>query len=259
MTSSIFKRPVVGIHNRSYGIIFDLIECLVQRDFSYMTSDIRITYNNIKEHLLDSQVERVVVIAHSQGGIIISTVIDALYATLPPSAFDKLEIYTFGCAANHFNNPPRCTQCHNGSCAGPTDLHLQKPPTKRQISVVEHYVNEHDFVGRLGVLRFVKGQSLENQFVGKVFTRLGSAGHLFRQHYLDPMFSSGESGSGFLDEVVVVERGTIIARGDMATSVDREGGEEGTEVGLEQSIAAEGRTVKELSRLWKYRDGAVPE
>lgn len=96
MISTIFKRPVIGVHNRTYGIIFDLIECLVQRDFSYMTSDIRITYNNIKETLLDEEVDRVVLIAHSQGGIIIGAALDALYADVPASAWEKLEVYTFG-------------------------------------------------------------------------------------------------------------------------------------------------------------------
>jgi len=97
MISTIFRRPVTGVHNRTYGLIFDLFECLVQRDFSYMTDDIRVACNKIKETLLDEEVDRVVLIAHSQGGIIISAAVDALCADLPPAAFEKLEVYTFGC------------------------------------------------------------------------------------------------------------------------------------------------------------------
>lgn len=96
MISTIFRRPVTGVHNRTYGLIFDLFECLVQRDFSYMTDDIRIAYNTLKETLLDEDVDKVVLVTHSQGGIIVAAAVDALCADLPPAAFDKLEIYTFG-------------------------------------------------------------------------------------------------------------------------------------------------------------------
>lgn len=98
--SAIFGRPVTGIHNRTYGVLGDLMECLIQRDLLYSTEDTRLTYNYMKTTLLDPEVKRVVVLAHSQGGIIVSSVIDALYADLIPSAFDKLEIYTFGYVPN---------------------------------------------------------------------------------------------------------------------------------------------------------------
>lgn len=97
MISTIFRRPVTGVHNRTYGLLFDLLECLVQRDFSYMTDDIRIAYNTLKETLLDEDVDKVVLMTHSQGGIIAAAAVDALCVDLPPAAFEKLEIYTFGC------------------------------------------------------------------------------------------------------------------------------------------------------------------
>lgn len=37
--SKIFHRPVTGVHNRTLGILFDLVECLVQRDFGYVRSN----------------------------------------------------------------------------------------------------------------------------------------------------------------------------------------------------------------------------
>lgn len=77
-------------------MLWDLLECLIQRDLLYSTEDTRLTYNYIKTTLLDPTVKRVVILAHSQGGIIVSSVIDSLYADLMPEAFDKLEIYTFG-------------------------------------------------------------------------------------------------------------------------------------------------------------------
>ena len=90
---------------------------MIQRDFGYTTKDIRAAYKHIKEALLDPKLSKVVVVVHSQGGLIMSIALDNLLADLPrsctlprllhlnPPDFQKLEIFTFGCAANHFNNP----------------------------------------------------------------------------------------------------------------------------------------------------------
>lgn len=99
LLSLIFKRPVVGIHNRTYGVVFDLMECLVQRCFSYSTDSTRITYRHLKSVLQDQKITRVVCVAHSQGGIILATALDSLFADVPSGSFDKLEIYTFGFVA----------------------------------------------------------------------------------------------------------------------------------------------------------------
>ncbi|KAJ4423210.1 hypothetical protein N0V82_002071 [Gnomoniopsis sp. IMI 355080] len=100
-----FGRPIVGIHNRTSGIVFDVIECLVQRNLSYATEDIRQCYRVMKEKLYDPQYSKVVFIVHSQGGIEGGLVLDWLLQELPQDLLSKLEVYTFGNAANHFNNP----------------------------------------------------------------------------------------------------------------------------------------------------------
>ncbi|KAI1170051.1 hypothetical protein F4777DRAFT_595614 [Nemania sp. FL0916] len=102
-----FKRPILGIHNRTTGIIFDVIECLIQRNFGYATSDIRTAYKILKETLYNPQYAKVVFILHSQGGIEGGLVLDWLLQELPQDLLAKLEVYTFGNAANHFNNPHR--------------------------------------------------------------------------------------------------------------------------------------------------------
>jgi len=56
----------------------------------------------------------------------------------------------------------------------------------------------------------------------------------------------------FLDEEVVVEEGVVVGK-----AADVEGGE-GERVAERQSERARGRTVRELSRLWWYKDGKVP-
>ncbi|KAF3066363.1 hypothetical protein GL218_09111 [Daldinia childiae] len=102
-----FKRPVIGVHNRTTGIIFDVVECLVQRNFGYATSDIRAAYKIIREKLYNPQYTKVVFILHSQGGIEGGLVLDWLLQELPQNLLSKLEVYTFGNASNHFNNPHR--------------------------------------------------------------------------------------------------------------------------------------------------------
>ncbi|TLS24299.1 hypothetical protein PpBr36_08308 [Pyricularia pennisetigena] len=100
-----FKRPVLGIHNRTDGIIFDIVECLVQRTFGYATDDVRLCYAAVKEKLYDPQYSKVVLILHSQGGIEGGMVLDWLLQEMPQDLLAKVEVYTFGNAANHFNNP----------------------------------------------------------------------------------------------------------------------------------------------------------
>ncbi|KAI4861460.1 hypothetical protein F4820DRAFT_460909 [Hypoxylon rubiginosum] len=102
-----FKRPIIGVHNRTDGIIFDVVECLIQRNFGYATSDVRAAYKIIKEKLYNPKYSKVVFILHSQGGIEGGLVLDWLLQELPQDLLAKLEVYTFGNASNHFNNPHR--------------------------------------------------------------------------------------------------------------------------------------------------------
>jgi hypothetical protein len=87
-----------------------VIECLIQRNFGYATSDVRTAYKIVKEKLYNPQYSKVVFILHSQGGIEGGLVLDWLLQELPQDLLAKLEVYTFGSAANHFNNPHRHIQ-----------------------------------------------------------------------------------------------------------------------------------------------------
>jgi alpha-beta hydrolase superfamily lysophospholipase len=68
----------------------DLIECLIQRDFGYNTRSVRVLYLKIKEALLNEGLKKVVVVAHSQGGIITSLALDNLLADLPRECYPPL-------------------------------------------------------------------------------------------------------------------------------------------------------------------------
>lgn len=163
-----FRRPVLGIHNATYGIIFDVLECIVQRTFAYPTTDIRTTYAEISKLLRQPEVHKLVLIGHSQGSIEVGMVLDWLFATLPHSDIAKIEVYTFGNASNHWNCP-------------------EIEGRQRAIQVIEHYANTDDWVSRFGVLYFRGIQQppprpiqLRDRFVGKLFLRKAS-GHQFNQ------------------------------------------------------------------------------
>ena len=91
--------------------MFDVIQCLIQRCFSYSTPDVRDAYKLIKAALLDQKRDfrKVILILHSQGGIEGGLILDWLLSEVPHDRLGRLEVYTFGNAANHFNNPLRST------------------------------------------------------------------------------------------------------------------------------------------------------
>ncbi|PVH77473.1 hypothetical protein DL98DRAFT_423674 [Cadophora sp. DSE1049] len=100
-----FGRPVLGVHNKTNGIIFDVLQCLIQRNFTYATQDVRDCYSIVKSTLYQPHLTKVIFILHSQGGIEGGLIIDWLLQEVPQDLLAKLEVYTFGNAANHFNNP----------------------------------------------------------------------------------------------------------------------------------------------------------
>ena len=203
--SQIFRRPIIGVHNITYGIIFDLIECLIQRDSCYATTDIRTGYHQVKKSLLEEKNKKVVLLLHSQGGIEGGAILDWLLDDLPASVLGKLEIYTFASAANHWNNPNRH---HNIK---------EEEEAEKKLGVirhVEHYTNSGDFVSRFGILGFIRlplkntmagslgvgnggaggaasSHDNNNRFKGKLFKR-NATGHMLSQHYLTYMFPREE-------------------------------------------------------------------
>jgi hypothetical protein len=179
-------------------MFFDLLECLIQRDLDYKTRDIRQGRLQIRAALSAASTKKVVLILHSQGGIEGSSILDWLLADISTDVMSRLEIFTFGNAARHFNNPL-----------------LAHPPTKggrgeRVIKHIEHYANTEDLVANIGVLKFTSPQAQPyadgNAFAGHVFKRKGT-GHLLNMHYLDTMFRMvdgevDESGNEFMNSWV---------------------------------------------------------
>ncbi|CAK7217016.1 hypothetical protein SEUCBS140593_003062 [Sporothrix eucalyptigena] len=317
-----FGRPVLGIHNKTSGILFDVIECLVQRNYTYATRDVRVCYGILKETLYRPDISRVVFILHSQGGIEGGLVLDWLLQELPQDLLAKLEVYTFGNAANHFNNPHRTVDAQNreraafGSFAEPTTpsrestahrtplLVAESSATRpaalsgQAIGHIEHYAHTSDFVALWGVLHFVssvpKTHSMP-RFLGRVFARNSPrGGHQFCQHYLDGMFplarhpqtneilGCAETGNEFMesevevgrdgDESAVVheafERSWLAAlggEGEAEGESENGGAPPLVEIHANSPILARQAShsrpvkVKDVSRLWQYRNGKSPD
>ncbi|KAG6023911.1 hypothetical protein E4U41_001907 [Claviceps citrina] len=328
-----FGRPVMGIHNRTSGLLFDIIECLIQRNLTYATRDIRTCYKALRDILYDTKKTKVIFILHSQGGIEGGLVIDWLLQELPQDLLSKLEVYTFGNAANHFNNPfsrvasqalaalkpltaiktfysgpslslPIVRRLRTGNGAGAGQASLKTEPGKdrddhhtsssasrtsvaakdRTISHIEHYAHTTDFVALWGVLHFATNKVASPQiprFMGRLFSRsTGRGGHLLNQHYLGGMFPlkrdpqtgkfvGADEDNEFMEEVVkfghegyaMAETREALEISYLATEGLRSG-EASSPVEVYEAAArrlARGDVkVKELSRLWRYRNGQSP-
>lgn len=286
----------------SWGLPFDLIECLIQRAFYYQTEDVRVAHAYVKAILVDQTVNKVVLIGHSQGGIIISLVLDQIFTELPAECISKLEVYTFGSAASHFSNPLlslAAGKSLNGIYHRLITAQTDKPsPLTHVIPHIEHYANEDDMVPRWGVLHGTR-DVLKNRDAGSVFVRKCASGHMFNQHYMDPIFPIPEENAhwlrnSFLDRIIRVDEKLSVERDNeidssMTFMRSKSGLEFGdgevvpesqTEVGSSKSGSAEdpgalltfsrtdsgrllveearGKTVRQLSHLWKYQGGRSP-
>lgn len=250
----------------SAGVVFDLIECLIQRDFSYATGDIRRAYALVKKALLDPECDKVVLILHSQGGIEGGLVMDWLLDELPHDLLHHLEVYTFGNAASHFNNP-RWTKLARPEAVQTQDLVHQ---FGQSIGHIEHYANSGDIVALGGVLHFV---DIPNRYMGRLFVRPNS-GHVLNMHYLSNMFTLGPDmkvleSNPFMDMEVEpwatagingysgpphrVRYQPTIARDEAflpaALSLQR----------FQPNGTSRILRVKDFSRLWQYRNGGSPQ
>ena len=64
LLANAFQREVVGIHNPTKGLLFDLIECLIQRDLDYKIQDIRQGRMQLRKALSSTTTKKVVLILH---------------------------------------------------------------------------------------------------------------------------------------------------------------------------------------------------
>ncbi|KAF9942950.1 hypothetical protein BGZ70_006064, partial [Mortierella alpina] len=136
------------------------------RCFGYTTKPARQLYAIAQRELRDSNNRRVVLIAHSQGAIIASLVVDRLIASETTANLRKLELYTFASWANHMH--------------GQGDL-----------AHIEHFVNERDYATQTGILAYQPAVLPGNRYDGKIYINQAGIGHLLNMHYLSGTFAAG--------------------------------------------------------------------
>ena len=226
--SETFHAPVLGVHNRTYGLLGDLVECIFQRSFGYRTLDTRLAVPILKRFLEadEAAVERVILVAHSQGGICASHVLEQIYQEVSWDRIKgRLEVYTFGSAALRFENP-----------------WVDKEETGRLVEHMEHYCHEEDMVCRFGALSSLKMK--DEVYRGKCFVWKGRPGHLLNQHYLKDMFGG----------VSEVDRPGSFLQGRIER-YDGTGGNRWYVTPGVKTIRGE-QKVKDVSDLWKYMVGS---
>lgn len=149
--ADLFHRKIFLMHNPSDGILLDLLECAAGRTMQPV-STLEASVAEILEDALKTH-KKVILIAHSQGGIIATGALEKLSENLKThnlKLLSNLEVYTFASAATEFKFPKIYS---------------------------EHFSHSHDYVAQIGVI----GNS--KNFSGRKF-EYAASGHLLNTHYL---------------------------------------------------------------------------
>ncbi len=210
--SYLFHRPLTLIQNSTDSFAIDMLQCMLGKEWAHVTEPVIKAFPVIYDALKSPHKRRVVVIAHSQGTIIVANVLRLLYesadrwkaaeleelAAVPEYAgpefiypdqapldldeFDplseeelaKLEVYCFATCANTFG------------------YYDSRDPGKL-IPWIEHFGNEYDIVARLGML--APNQELrEVRIEGPRYVHRHAWGHFLNEHYLFNIEDHQKSG-----------------------------------------------------------------
>ena len=200
--SYLFHRPLTLIQNSTDSFAIDLLQCMVGKEWARVTEPVIKAFPVIYDALKSPHKRKVVVIAHSQGTIIIANVLRLLYqiVQLPvvkvlemleavpefaepefvyPDEFDidlkdfepltlqelaKLEIYCFATCANVMD-------------------HYAAGEGRAPVPWIEHFGNEYDIVARLGMLA-PNAETRDIHIEGPRYIQRGAWGHFLNEHYL---------------------------------------------------------------------------
>lgn len=164
LLSKLVSSEVGILHNPTSGILVDLYEVLLSRSFGIMSETAQFGMDIIVKDIKLGK--KVVLLGHSQGGIIASNIVRTLLQdhNITDEDLRLLEIYTFGSAA--------CSQ-----------------PNRRGLPYSEHFANGYDFVARVGILHH------RYKVFGKLFVAEERSGHLLNTHYLSGL-ADGCYGKG---------------------------------------------------------------
>ena len=165
----LFGRPIELINNPTDGVFVDLIESVFGRTFDFTSTPALYTKVRVENALASDAYDRVVLLAHSQGAIVASNVVRDLVQAYQQhgrkSDLEKLEVYTFGSAADEID----------------ADTELSRK-CNRLVPYIEHYANTGDVIAQIGVLQ-KNNPANQKEMDGRIYT-VDQSGHLFNAHYL---------------------------------------------------------------------------
>jgi len=219
MLSRLFYRPITVIHNPTRSFVVDLAEAVIGKSFTpdpdiedwrTITEPAMKAGIAILHALCRSDIDRVVVIGHSQGTIIISNVVRAIGNALhkmspssrPPVAPSNgatiLDEQIFNMLAKHLESPraledPIADMANLlakleiytlANCADQMTYLIDCGTGN--VPYMEHFANQNDVVARLGVLSPYSRAGGPIDIDGLVYERTGedSWGHMCNLHYL---------------------------------------------------------------------------
>jgi hypothetical protein len=156
------NKPINILFNASDTLMGDLIEALIGKESDELTEASRVALFTICSKLLDENIKKIIVIAYSQGTIVISKVLSNLnrLGLNSEKYLKKLEIFCFS------------------NCASKMKY------IKNELPYIESFANENDFVAKLGCNCPAEVKDLID-IDGTVFINKNSYGHLFKYHYLN--------------------------------------------------------------------------
>jgi hypothetical protein len=206
---AMFKRPFTLIHNPTQSLTDDLVEAALQKFTNINSEPVARAFLEIANALLEPTVKKVVVVAHSQGTIIMGDVLDLVYCSIDRKYFDRTNMndedfadYMGRSAGTVKSNELREIRDKlkekGPSLLAKLELYMFANAASRMCYIdesqkfphIESYANEHDIVTRLGSLArddFHKEDLI--RIDGSLFT-LDRYGHLLNAHYL-PDFVAG--------------------------------------------------------------------
>ncbi|KAL8359403.1 hypothetical protein RB601_007868 [Gaeumannomyces tritici] len=194
--AKLFNRPITAIVEPTYGLAVDLALLLAERAGVPLPLGLglggggggggdtqRLLYAQARAALQDPSAKRVVILAHNRGSLAASRVLSRLCADLPHARLSRLEVYTFGAAADEFVVPlgggrdggstsPAAAATNNNGANGTNGSVLPQSAAefmaRRGGPHIEHFAHARDPFARLGVLRSVR-EGLSGRFCGGVF------------------------------------------------------------------------------------------
>jgi hypothetical protein len=203
LIADLFHRPLTIVQNSTGAVWADLVECAMGKQARRVTESVEKAFPVIYD-ALKSEKERVVVIAHSQGTIIMSVVLRLLAECLragdaaPRKAgrgraraiapYEPVVPHDWTIRLEEFEPVTRAelakleVYCF-ANCASTMNYIDTGGPGAAPIPWIESFGNEHDLVARLGMLApYPEERGI--RIDGPRYVRRGAWGHLLNDHYL---------------------------------------------------------------------------